>query len=121
MDRTGTPLTLWLLALFYVVYLLNYSAAETLGWKTPLEVAYGQTPDISALMTFRWYEPVFYHAPAKFPSTTSERTGRWVGIAANKGDALTYLVLDDEITLIDTVKYDFAEITIKNIIGIFFS
>lgn len=29
-----------------------------------------------------------------------------------------YLVLDDEITLIDTVKYDFAEITIKNIIGI---
>lgn len=29
-----------------------------------------------------------------------------------------YLVLDDEITLIDTVKYDFADITIKNIIGI---
>jgi anaerobic nitric oxide reductase flavorubredoxin len=29
-----------------------------------------------------------------------------------------YLVLDDEITLIDTVKYDFAEITIKNIMGI---
>jgi len=29
-----------------------------------------------------------------------------------------YLVLDDEVTLIDTVKYDFAEITIKNIIGI---
>ena len=28
-----------------------------------------------------------------------------------------YLVLDDEITLIDTVKYDFAEITIKNIAG----
>lgn len=29
-----------------------------------------------------------------------------------------YLVLDDEVTLIDTVKYDFAEITIKNIVGI---
>lgn len=26
-----------------------------------------------------------------------------------------YLILDDEITLLDTVKYDFAEITIKNI------
>jgi anaerobic nitric oxide reductase flavorubredoxin len=26
-----------------------------------------------------------------------------------------YLVLDDEVTLIDTVKYDFAEITLKNI------
>jgi anaerobic nitric oxide reductase flavorubredoxin len=29
-----------------------------------------------------------------------------------------YLVLDDEITLVDTVKYDFADITIKNISGI---
>ena len=29
-----------------------------------------------------------------------------------------YLVLDDEITLIDTVKYDFAEITLKNIAGV---
>lgn len=29
-----------------------------------------------------------------------------------------YLVLDDEVTLIDTVKYDFADITIKNIVGI---
>jgi len=29
-----------------------------------------------------------------------------------------YLVLDDEITLIDTVKYDFADITLKNICGV---
>lgn len=29
-----------------------------------------------------------------------------------------YLVLDDEITLIDTVKYDFADVTVKNIINI---
>lgn len=26
-----------------------------------------------------------------------------------------YLIMDDEITLLDTVKYDFADITIKNI------
>jgi flavorubredoxin len=26
-----------------------------------------------------------------------------------------YLILDDEITLIDTVKYDFSDITIKHI------
>ncbi len=29
-----------------------------------------------------------------------------------------YLVLDDEVTLIDTVKYDFADITIKNIVEV---
>ena len=26
-----------------------------------------------------------------------------------------YLIMDDEVTLLDTVKYDFADITIKNI------
>jgi flavorubredoxin len=29
-----------------------------------------------------------------------------------------YLIMDDEITLIDTVKYDFAEYTLKNISGV---
>ncbi len=29
-----------------------------------------------------------------------------------------YLILDDEITLVDTVKYDFADITIKNITAV---
>jgi hypothetical protein len=96
MDRTGTPSSYWLLCLLYVVFLLNHLASDTLGGLTPLELADGQKPDISALLQFRWFEPVLYAADPSFPSTSNERSGRWVGIAENQGDALTYKILTDD-------------------------
>ena len=96
MDKTGTPAKMWLLCLMYVVYLQNHLATESIGWKTPLEVATGQKADVSALLQFRWWEPVYYLADARtYPSESREKLGRWVGVAENQGDALTYLVLDD--------------------------
>ena len=86
---------MWLLCLLYVVYLQNHLAVESLGWKTPLEVATGQQPDVSALLQFRWWEPVYYSAPRTFPDESREKLGRWVGVAETQGDALTYLILDD--------------------------
>lgn len=51
---------------------------------------------VSALMQFRWYEPVLYHVTdVSFPSQSTEKQGRWVGVADYIGDALTYLILDD--------------------------
>ena len=97
LDRTGAPAKLWLLCVTFIVYLLNRLSSETLAWKTPLEVATGQQPDISALLAFRWYEPVYYKSydpSSSFPSSSSEKLGRIVGIAENKGDALTFLVMD---------------------------
>jgi Reverse transcriptase (RNA-dependent DNA polymerase) len=96
MDRTGTPEQYWLLCLYFVVYLLNRLATESLEWKTPLEKATGQVPDISPLLAFRWWEPVYYTVDNKFPSESPEKTGRWAGVAEHQGDALTYLVLTDD-------------------------
>ena len=96
MDRTGTPSKYWLLCLEFVTYLINRLATEKLGWKTPLEQATGQVPDISALLAFRWWEPVYYSTNNGFPSTSPEKTGRWVGVADHQGDALTYLILTDD-------------------------
>ena len=95
LDRTGAPPSLWLLCVFYVVYLLNRLSSETLDWKTPIEAATGQQPDISAIVSFRWYEPVYFKSySSSFPSTSHEKLGRIVGVAEHKGDALTFLVLD---------------------------
>ena len=102
MDKTATPASMWLLCLKYVVYVQNHLAMESLGWLTPLEVATGQQPDVSALMMFRWWEPVYYSAPKTFPSESRERLGRWVGVAEHQGDALTYLVLDDKTHMVVT-------------------
>ena len=97
LDRTGAPAPLWLLCVLYVVYLMNRMASEVLGWKTPIEAATGQQPDISAILAFRWYEPVYfknYNPTNTFPSDSNERLGRIVGVADHQGDALTFLVLD---------------------------
>jgi hypothetical protein len=95
MDRVGCPDMLWLLATKYVVYLLNRTATKSLEWKTPIEQAFGDTPDISNLLQFSFWELVYYYTPAKgFPST-KEAIGRFVGIAENIGDFMTYFVLTD--------------------------
>jgi len=99
MARTGTPGSYWYLCLEYVTYLLNHLSVASLGWKTPIEVATGQQADISALLNFHWWEPVYFAIPAAsrhYPSKTPEQTGRWVGVAQHQGDALTYLVLADD-------------------------
>ena len=97
MDRSGSPAPYWLLCTKYVVYILNRLSLPSLNNRTPLEAATGQQPDISAMLAFHWFQPVYFHNPnTPFPSTTHERSGRIVGFAEHQGDALTFLILDDE-------------------------
>ena len=60
-----------------------------------MEASFGQKLDISALLAFRWWEPIYYAQHDTFPNP-KEMTGRIVGIAEHQGDAMTYLVLDDK-------------------------
>jgi hypothetical protein len=96
MDRTGTPARFWLLCLFYVIYLLNHMSSDALGGITPIKEATGVKGDISPLLKFHWWEPVFYHAEGPYPSNSREKSGTWCGIAEDKGDIRTYLVLTDD-------------------------
>ena len=83
---------LWTYCVMYACDILNHIASKTLEWRTPIEVAFGITPDISALVQFSFYEPVYYYASNPFP-TTKELPGRFLGITKNFGDALTNWVL----------------------------
>jgi len=96
MDRTGAPGFLWLLAMTYCVYLLNHLAHAQLGWRTPIEVAFGYTPDLSELLCFTFYQPVYYMAHESHFPATNEKLGRFVGISENVGDALTFMILTDD-------------------------
>ena len=60
MDRTGAPNHTWFLALKYVTKLLNHLSVKKLNYKTPIEMAFGVTPDISNLLQFYFYQPVFF-------------------------------------------------------------
>ena len=98
MDRTGTPSALWLLCTLYVIYLLNHVSHEKLGGLTPITKAFGQETDISGLLTYHWYQPVYYgtYDDAEFPSKSKEKLGRWVGMAEKQGDVLTHLVMTED-------------------------
>lgn len=98
MDRTGTPAKFWLLAALYVIMLLNCMSCGDQGLP-PTQAALGRVVDISAFLNYHWWQDVYYSVnddSASFPSTTSEKLGKWVGVAEKQGDALTYLVLTED-------------------------
>ena len=97
MNRTGAPAYCWLLTLQYVCYILNHISTGSLGGQVPLQVLYGVTPDISIMLLYTFYQPIFYATHDQhFPSDSEERAGYWVGFAEHCGDSLTHKVLDAE-------------------------
>jgi len=76
MNLVGAPADTWLLALEHVCMVMNCTAMESLKWRTPLEKLTGITPDISAILCYHLYEPVYYkRIDAGFPSESTERLG----------------------------------------------
>jgi hypothetical protein len=60
-------------------------------------LATGSTNDISPLLQFRWYEPVYYKVDdSHFPSDSQKKRGCWVGIAEHVGHAMTFKILTDD-------------------------
>jgi len=102
MNMTGAPANTWLLALQYVIYVMNRTSMQTLNWRTPYEKMWGVTPDISAMLEYHFYEPVYYKAvKPRFPKENVEEQGWFVGISENVGNAMTFLILTRNDTLIE--------------------
>jgi hypothetical protein len=96
LDHSGSPGYTWLLCLMYVSVLLNLTYNWTLCG-IPLQCAEGSTQDISLLLRFYWWEPVYFKVDdAPFPSTSHEEHGHFVGISNNVGHAMTYKILCDK-------------------------
>ena len=97
MNRSGARANCWLLCLIYACYLLNHIACTALDGKIPLLAFTGITPDISIILLFTFYQPVFYATyDQHFPSESEERAGYWVGFGEHCGDAMTHKILDQD-------------------------
>ena len=83
----------------YVCYLLNHISCAAVDGKMPLFVLTGITPDISIILLFTFYQPVFY-APhdQHFLSGSEERAAYWAGVGFREdcGDAMSHKFLDTE-------------------------
>ena len=83
MNRSGAPAHCSILCLIYVCYLLNHISCAALDGEIPLLALSGITPDISIILLFSFYQPVFgatYNQT--FPSESEDRTGYWVGLGS---------------------------------------
>lgn len=89
---TGAPLTFWCYALEYIASVRECIARRSLGWRSPYEVTWGITPDIS-VFRFVFWEPLWYYDPRRGFPKSKMRKGRFLGIATNVGDAFCFLVL----------------------------
>ena len=97
MDRTGAPAETWFLCMSYVCFILNHTACKAINWQIPMRVLTGTTPDISPILRFSFYQPVYYAAnEPSFPSDSREARGRFVGIAEHVGHAMTFKILTDD-------------------------
>jgi hypothetical protein len=95
MTMSGAPVEVWEYALKYVAMVNNWTSHESLDWKTPHEKRHGVQPDISPLLAYRFFEPVYYYEDDGFPNT-GERLGYVLGVNDNVGSFMTFDILTDD-------------------------
>jgi len=95
MEQQGVPKRLWDHVFLYASTLSNRTATKNprLEGRTPYEYIFGHTPDISTLITFTFYDHVFYYDSIhRFPEPR-RLVGRWLGPSKTLATDLVYKVL----------------------------
>ena len=101
MNTSGCLACCWLLCLQYICVVLNHLAPPTLQGIWPVQALQGTTPDVSFMLHFSFYEPVYYRIDSSepdlnLPSSSNDKKGYWVGFADNQGDSFTWRVLTED-------------------------
>ena len=96
MIDTGCEPEAWYRAACHVADVTNVTADETLDYRTPAEKRDGQTPDITGLLQYEFWQLVMIRDPtSSFPDKGgNEKLARWLGRAQDYGDKMCYWVLD---------------------------
>ena len=79
-----------------MLFLLNHTYDAGINGITTTK-AKGYTSEISPLLHFRFWKPFYYKVDeSDFPSHSTVKRGRWVGIAKYFGHAMNFKVLTDD-------------------------
>jgi hypothetical protein len=80
----------------YVCFLLSNTWCEAVD-DIPIRMSTGSTSNISPLLCFHFWEPVYYKFDdSDFPSDSHEKRGHFVGISKSVGHAMTFKILTDD-------------------------
>ena len=91
-QDTGCAPEAWYRLACHAADVINHTAYKSLNWRTPLEMSLGETPDISGLLFFKFWEKVYYYDPPE----EKEKKGRWLGRAINYGDTMAFWILTSD-------------------------
>lgn len=81
----------WCDCMRWVKDCINFSAMKSKGYQVPIEMKTGETADLS-MFRYHFWQPIHYYEPnAPFPEPNL-LPGRWLGIAWDTGDRLTYRI-----------------------------
>jgi hypothetical protein len=94
MHRAQAPEALWDHGFEHTDQIIQNTACKKLGWRKPLEVLTGDTPAISDLLDFGYYDWVWYWDPASASFTVDPRKlGHWIGRNHAHDPVIWYKVL----------------------------
>ena len=101
MNTSGCPACCWLLCLQYICVVLNHLESATLQGICPVQALQETTPDVSFMLHFSFYEPVYYRIDSSEPdlnfrSSSNEKKGYWVSFADNQRDSFTWRILTED-------------------------
>ena len=81
MNRSGAPADCWLLCMIHASYILNHLSCEALAGNVPLGMLYGVSPDISIILLYTFYQPMFYATHIQsYPSASEERAAHGLAL-----------------------------------------
>ena len=95
---TKTPMKLWDYCGQYIARLRRCTSQPLycLDGRTPHELLTGETPDISELLDYEWYSPVWYYDGLEGFPLERRKLGRWLGPSHRIGQALCYYIIRGE-------------------------
>ncbi len=105
MHRNRCPESLWCYGMEYTKSIRQLAAKPNLDWRTPMEVLTGETPDCTEYIEFDFYGWVKYKEH-KSKTGNDISLGRWLGVAHDIGQAMTYWILKEngEVVARSTVR-----------------
>ena len=83
-NNSGCPACCWLLCLQYICVVLNHLASPTLQGICPVQALEGTTPDVSFMLHFSFYEPVYYRIDSSEPDIIRSDVGSVLRTTTNQ-------------------------------------
>ncbi|EEC42806.1 predicted protein [Phaeodactylum tricornutum CCAP 1055/1] len=95
LQVSRAPRRLWCFCCEWVSAIRRLTAHDipALNGRVATELLEGDTPDISEYAQFDWYEPVWFIDPTSAFPEMKKKLGRWVGVASDVGQAMTFWIL----------------------------